>query len=295
MKAELNKIWHPRDGEILLFRKMSHILSFLYNVTFVQEVHARRVHFTSPSVSASVSREIADLWIIAYSPAQQKGKMTFLQAKYHRGHLASPALFGAEYFQYELLSQRLPLTSGGTLNLPNAILNTGCCDSVGSYGVFYLDSKNRIDLAYCCASLLKAVGTLPTAAKSFSIKLQFPTMGTAVGQCNGCDACNELNYTYDINAFTDSILNLEIGADIQHYPEILAYVRSVTAKLPYDPAVGELLSFISNIIPPQGGGTDNDDTGSNDGGLPGSLMIINVDGKEGFRSIPGENLPESEN
>lgn len=282
MKSELNKLWDRGDNEIRLFQKMSYILGFTYDVAFVKEVHARMVHFDSSSLKIPITKEIADVWIIAYSPVLKQGKMTFLQAKYQRKGLSVPRIFKADYFQYELLSQRLKLTSGGTLNLPKDILSIGCCDSIGSYGVFYWDTGNKIDMAYCCASNLTTSSVLPATRGVHLVDLQFPALSEAVSGCGKCHSCQELNFTYDINTFRDSILDLEIGADIQHHPEILELIKSTSAKYIQEPAVSGLLSFINDIMPNSGEGRDNTSEESNEPILPGHLFVINVDGREGF-------------
>ena len=284
MKAQLNAVWKRGDDEVKLFQRMSDILKSAYKVTFVEEVHRKYVDFLSTTIRGNARREIADLWIIAYSPIQGRAKMTFLQAKYHRGQLARPGVFKAEFFQYELLSERPLLTSGGTPNFPLDILKSSCCDSVGSYGVFYLDNNNHIDLAYSSAKLLSNTSSAPTAYTRSTIELQFSANAIAFQNCT-CNSCQELNYTYSIDDFTKSILNLEIGADLQYFSAILRYINSVLATLVPSPAVAGLSSFIADNdrgTPGRGGGEGGEGGGDLDGykgdGLPCSLLIINVDG-----------------
>jgi len=283
MKAHLNATWNRGDDEVKLFRKMSDILKSAYNVTFVEEVHRKYVDFLSSTISGNVRREIADLWIISYSPIQGRAKMTFLQAKYHRGQLARPGVFKAEFFQYELLSERPLLTSGGTPNFPLDILKSSCCDSVGSYGVFYQDNNNQIDLAYSSARLLSNTSSVPTAYTRSTIELQFSATAAAYQNCS-CNSCQELNYTYSIDDFTTSVLNLEIGADLEYFSHIMRYINSVLASLAPSPAVTGFISFIADNdrgIPGRDGTDGGEGGADNDGykgdGLPCSLLIINVD------------------
>lgn len=280
MKAQLNAVWAPADGEVDLFRKMSTILSSSYKVAFIQEVHKRSIRFMSTTVSVEARREIADLWIIAYSPSRKKVKMTFLQAKFHKAHLARPGIFSAEFFQYELLSKRLMLSSGGKLDLPKDILNSGCCDSVGSYGIFYLDATDKLELAYCSANELRSLSLQPKVYGQHHIDLQFPVTAQAVGNCNTCTACTERNYTYEIDVFTKSLLDLEIGADIYHNDKVLDFIRSVIVKKAVsDPTISDFVQFI-NDVPPLGGDGGGAGDNSDDIGMPAHLLIINVDGEE---------------
>jgi hypothetical protein len=278
MKSQLNAIWHRSDWEVDLFRKMSTILSRYYKVTFIEEVHQKKINYLSNTIKITAVREIADLWIIAYSPLQGKAKMTFLQAKYHRGQLNRPGVFAADFFQYELLSTRPLLTGGGTYNFPLDILNFSCCDSVASYGIFYYDGNNQIDLAYSSASLLTNNSAAPATYGQHPVDLEFPSSAAAFQNCT-CNTCQELNYTYDIDTFTNSLLKLEIGADIQLYPHILKFAGSVAAQAAQTPAIRDLISFIANA-PYIGSGTGDNAAGTSNDGLPSHLLIINVDGNE---------------
>lgn len=291
MKSQLNAAWLPGDKEVDLFRKMGTILSSLYKVSFIQEVHQRRIRFKSMAVAVEARREIADLWIIAYSPKRKKAKMTFLQAKYHKTHLGHPGVFSAEFFQYELLSKRLLLTRGGKLDLPSEILASSCCDSVGSYGVFYLDASKNLDMAYSSANELISLSPPPKTYGQHHIDLQFPSKVQSVGQCNSCFSCTERNFTLEIDIFTQSLLDLEIGADIYHNDEILDFIRSVIVKkAATDPTVLDFAEFVSDVPPTASGdgGTDNPDGG----GLPAHLLLINVDGIEKPGKIEHEIIPE---
>ena len=153
---------------------MSSILSARYNVTFVGVTHQQYVSFHCKNINQIATREISDLWIISFSPSLQKARMTFLQAKYHRANLSQQhRTFRGDYFQYELLSQRPTLTTivGQKFNFPPDILSFSCCGSIGSYGVFFIDNNDQIDLAYCSAEYLTTNSILPTAYGQYLIDL----------------------------------------------------------------------------------------------------------------------------
>lgn len=203
MKIEINQVATIKNGEITLFREMSNILSRHYSTTFIQETHQHYVRFNSPTIGCTAKREIADLWIIAFSPSSMKIRMTFLQAKFHRGILDQHNTeFRGDYFQYELLATRAAITNAGSrVNLPTNILSAQCLPSVGSYGVFFIDHGNQIDLAYCSAKYLTA-STQPTHYAGFQTKLNIPFYNSQTfGDCD-CPGWEELISCFNIDDFT---------------------------------------------------------------------------------------------
>ena len=278
MKQELNNVASTSNSEVDLFRHMSAILSQYYHVSFVGETHQQYVAYHSTQINQTATREISDLWIIAFSPNQQKARMTFLQAKYKRSNLNHQQPdFAGEYFQYELLSQRPVLTAvlGQRYHFPPDVLSFSCCDSIGSYGVFYIDTNNEIDMAYCSASHLTASSVLPLAYAQAAISLQFPGTANVITLCT-LNQCQELISTFDIDDFTNALLRLEVGGEITFDPGIMVFVRNVLQQYATDPAIGQLLNFIDNQKPE----SDNPDNVVFDG-MPVNLLVINVDGKEG--------------
>lgn len=273
MKKQLNTIWKKGDTEIDLFRKISTILGTIYNVAFIAETHQHRVSYYSNTISQIALRELSDLWIIAFSPAQNRIRTTFLQAKYHRKNLLPSGIFHADFFQYELLSTKATLLSGSSYNFPTDCLSFSCCGSVGSYGVFYIDSTTSIDMAYSSADILTAA-TSPTNYGQISVDLSFPSVPISINNCS-CNICSELNYTYDIDYFTRNLLQLNIGAELQIHPEMLAYVRKLLSRVTNSEAISQLLTTIDNITPSND--VESDLEMKNDGNP--NILIINVDEK----------------
>ncbi|MFZ4545214.1 MAG: hypothetical protein ACOYOA_14265 [Saprospiraceae bacterium] len=274
MKVELNTVFSPSDGEIKLFRKMSNILSRTYNVTFIAETHKQSVSYHSIAIKGAAIREISDLWIIAFSPLKSRARMTFLQAKYHRGILgtATPS-FKGEFFQYELLSER-PLIKnvGKKFTFPTDILSFSCCTSIGSYGVFFIDSSGQIDMAYSSASYLSLSSPGPKTYRSLPVNLSIPNIissGTCI--CD-CYVCSERISCFDIDTFTNAILDLEIGAELTPFPHILSFIQGFLAPQKGDPVINQFLNFDNNIPPDVAG----DNTSVQDG-LPINLLLINTD------------------
>lgn len=303
MKVELNRKFNAGDTEVDLFRKMADVLSLTYNVTFVEETHQQYVTYMSPQMLVPSTREISDLWIITYSPQQQRSRMTFLQAKYRRGNMgpAQPS-FHAEYFQYELMSKRPTLTGSTSKRFafPNDILSFSCLHSLGSYGVFYVDSSGDIDLSYCCAHYLSTSNLPPRNYASYAITLDMPVpSANVIGRCvHG--TCPELICCFDINKFTNSLLKLEIGAELIG-TGITSFVADVLKSKSGNTVVAEYLEFLNDNRRPTWalGGEYSEGLPDNprrlffsdgpprnpeervDGfdGLPSNLLLINVDEK----------------
>lgn len=282
MKTELNKSATIKDSEVTLFRNMSTILSSKYHVTFVGETHQQYVTYHSPQIGREATREISDIWIIAFSPSKNLARMTFLQAKYHRGILdATNRTFDGEYFQYELLSTRPNLikVSGRRFNFPLNILSLGCCNSVGSYGIFYIDGKKQIDMAYSSAHEVHLLSRLPHSYASYKVKLDIPVFPLPVAprKCK-CGTCEELVASFDLDEFIHYLLDLKIGVELTIDPQHFSFIRSVLAQQQPSPAIGQFLDFIDNF------GTANTiDQEFIFEGLPTNLMVINTDPKEDVR------------
>jgi hypothetical protein len=235
---------------------MSSILSSKYDVAFIDETHRHYVKYHSEQVGRVAKREISDLLIISFSPTKQKARMTFLQAKYHRANLnQSHTTFKGDFFQFELLSKRPMLIncSGNKFNFPLDILSFSCCSSVGSYGVFFIDRNKQVDLAYCTAKYLTTTSSLTSCR---------------------CSSCSELVSCFDIDTFTNSILALEIGAELTFFPNILMFVQGIIMNNNISTTTNQFINFINNS--PFKGTNDPIDS-TNLGGSPINILIINAD------------------
>lgn len=278
MKLQLNNEWRLGDSEIDLFKKMSQILSRSYNTLFIEETHQHYIHYHSPTVDQTACREISDLWIIAYSPSEKRIRMTFLQAKYHRKDIRPTRVFHGDYFQYELLANRPQLIDGGRFRFPLNILRFGCCDSLGSYGIFYVDNNKRIDMAYCCAKML-TISDKPSSYGQFIVSLSFPpqTVNEDTGNCN-CNICSELNYTFDIDVFTHYLLHLKIGSELFFKnTDILLFIKNLLQRTVNIQVITPLINLINDSF------DSNPNLGDNlfkfDEGNP-NILITDVDKKE---------------
>jgi hypothetical protein len=275
MKTQLNNVWNTQDSEVALFRKMKNILSQHYLVDLIEETHMHYVEFHSNTLNQTVRKEISDLWIIAFSPTRNKARMTFLQAKYERtNNLSITPKFTGDFFQYELLSTRPQINNvGRKFLLPPDILSFSCCSSVGSFGVFFIDSNSDIDLAYCSANQLTNLSRIPTTKTNNNVTLQMPALQLPINFCN-CTICTELLNCLDIDTFTTSLINLEIGAELTADATKLTQIKALLNAFKEDnPAVEQFLNFGGEPPNPDEGLDSNSDEGSF------NLLIINTDEK----------------
>ena len=159
MKSVLNNIKkkNPNYGEVDLFRGMNTHINSNHNSCFVRETHQCYVTFNH-GICTQITREISDLWIISFSKIRQEARMTFLQAKLdkkNRPIVGNGFKFSGDYFQYKLLSCRPLLTNTSKFKFPSNILSNASSSAIGSYGVFYLDSNNEVDLVFSIAEQLR--------------------------------------------------------------------------------------------------------------------------------------------
>ncbi len=277
MKAQLNAVWKTVDTEVDIFRKMSNILKVNYHVAFIEETHQHSITYYSPTVRRNAIRELSDLWIIAFSPSKKRIKTTFLQAKYHNSNILLARIFRADFFQFELLSTRPSLLKGSIFNFPPDALSFGCCNSVGCYGVFYIDSTATIDMAYCSANLLTNRSVAPKRYRQAPVNLVFPSVPISVSNCN-CNVCTELNYTYDIDFFTQNLLELNIGAELQVHPQMLSFVKNIMIRMSNTIAINQLINTIDSFVESGLWDMINESTKNINPGNP-NIFIINVDEK----------------
>jgi len=251
MKKALNTFIkrNPFYGEIPLFKEINTYLSLKYKCAFIEETHMQLVDFHSQNANTTKTRELSDLWIIAYSPKIKKAKMTFLQAKYEKYTKKShiPFSFKGDFYQFELLSLRPLIINKNKFNFPKDILSSAISDSVGSFGVFYYDSNNNIDFAFSTASdlSLKTPATSKTKTKTFYFK------GNSYNTTNILITKHldiEIRSTLNADCFEYGLLNLLIGTPIEHDVNLLKYLKSYFQNLDFE-YKDDFIDFISSARP----------------------------------------------
>ncbi len=233
MKQTLNQYFQKEQcGEIGLFREMLRYLTTKYNCIFIDEVHQKYVEFDTLISNCKKKRELSDLWIITYSPILQKAKMTFLQAKFDKNTKIKSGILGftGDYFQYDLLSRRPHITKcSKKMNFPKTILSDAISDSVGSFGVFYFDSKNKIDFAFSVASDLS--GKKKATCNSKARKLYFNVIGKSgtklkISKKTGI----ELRSCLNVDCFEYGLMNLFIGTPIEEDYNLIDFLEKYIGK-----------------------------------------------------------------
>jgi len=275
MKLELNKFILNKStyNEIDLFREMNRYLSRKYKSIFINETHQHYVEFMSPSTKCKIKRkEISDLWIITYSPKRRKAKMTFLQAKLlkNKQPVSSPFRFLGDYYQYDLLANRPKIKDLSSFNFPSTILKEALSDAIGSYGIFYNDTKNRLEFSFSVASDLlknKKKANCETKMRTFYFEeKQYLTISADINN----DI--ELRNTINADCFEFCLLNLFVGSPIEENNKtLLIFLKNFFKDLSN---AKDFLSFLDlfDIM-------DNDNNKVKYEGNP-NIFLLNIDGKK---------------
>lgn len=153
--------------EVCLFRALIAALqSNMGSNVATKELHGRDfVTFTSGRTNgrATPTCELGDVLFISYMPGRpREARMTINQAKvWRRGpaggaiHIPGALKFPANLEQWDLLANRPEFywTHKKLAGTRSDLLQSACCPSIGSYGVFFQSSKGW-DLAYSIAECL---------------------------------------------------------------------------------------------------------------------------------------------
>jgi hypothetical protein len=251
MKTEINKVISATKAyrEIPLFKAMATSLNNYVPAIFIPETHGRRgwVKFNSARTGKTEQKEISDLMIISFNRPTKIFKLAFLQAKYHR-HGTNPFLnFLGDYLQLELLQNRPVIQPNSFFKFPINILNFSTYRSLTTYGVFYHDLNNDIDMLYTIADLL-----IPTGLSIIRGNIEFP--GNPGCPKVNCQTTNllELISTCNIDIFEKGLISFQIGAPIlnnsnmeKYLKRLLLHVKSITKT---KEVVAYLDSFLTNFI-----------------------------------------------
>lgn len=274
----------PAVGEVPLFRELAKYFKKKYcGAIHIIETH-QKYYVEFNSKCGRVTKEISDLWIIVYSPEQKQIRMTFLQAKY-KNHKETynnnqDFKFEAEYFQYELLSQRRIFTSKGTNNvLPDDILANAQSDSIGSYGVFYHDDAGKMNFAFSIASFLQEIKTFVCYDPKKSIELQFNRTDNWIEKVpNNRNLSNsnvlELINTLDVDFFERCILNLLVGSPVESDKVVLRFTGRFLNKIKNDVENKERIEEFIELIRRLDVTLGNDDVSDE---FNVNTVLINVD------------------
>jgi hypothetical protein len=236
MKKEINNAAKValKVNEIFLFKEMATSLNRHSRSMFIQETHGRKgwVQFASNLTGKNETKEIADLLIICKNQRNEI-KISFLQAKYHKKSTAPFLKFYGDYLQLELLQTRPFISPNNSFRFPPHILNFSSYKSLTTYGIFYLDSNNEINLLYTIATHLKQVGKRLKGSILFPGNHSCPQIncftGTHVEICSTCE----------IDLYERALLSFFIGAPIIHDASILLSIRGILSRALYQNEVSD--------------------------------------------------------
>ena len=260
LKNALNNGVH-RD-EVSLFMAMIAYFRNNYASVVVEKTHGHRVNYDAINPYAnwgSVQKEISDVCFIVFSRMKDIARITHLQAKWRSTPFDSASIarfeFELDAGQYHMLSNRLPVY--GSKIYPVDMLSYPLySDSIASYGVFYPNASNEIEMAFELASLLSNTSDALFAHKGEKRDFQFATLDTNYGYVNKylaildrqvpewikdkicrfyCvhryESFYELLTTLDTQTFEDELLDLHVGTRLDINPEHLEKLCSaLTAK-----------------------------------------------------------------
>lgn len=158
------------DDEVQLFRKFGKGITNYTNAVYVAETHGAHkanVEFKSQVHYVPTRCEIADLLLIAVDPLNGI-RATFLQVKKRTGHRGykwvslsnhSPLPmfdFKGQFNQWELLATLRKIRGVGKFHPPKDLLSGASSCAIGSFGVFYCDNSNKVDMLYSIAKYISA-------------------------------------------------------------------------------------------------------------------------------------------
>ncbi len=211
--------------------------------------------------------EISDLLIISYSHRLHQAKINFLQAKLasfkdaNLGLVSSP--HGIDYFKFKLdstqyrLLKDLPYINPGKTGLPSNILFDACTESITSYGVFYKEKDDKINMAYEITSLLQPVDPSNVNIGSGSKLCYFNTTSDSHGRKrrNKCYCPTSIGQ-YDVlstlsaNKFESALLNFQIGSPVCF--KMAADIGNMLNTVCISPSesIEDFLDFIKNTPSP---------------------------------------------
>ena len=267
--------------EISLFMEMVNYFRSNYSSVVVEKTHGHKVNYYAIDPYAHwgiVQKEISDVCFIVFSRMKGIARMTHLQAKW-RSTSFDPSSIGRFKFvldsgQYHMLSNRLRVY--GSKIYPEDILSFPLySDSIASYGVFYPNANNEIEMGFELASLLSNANENLFAASTCGHEYQFASLATNFGYVNKnlamltqqvpdwlknkicrfyCvhryESFYELLTTLDTQLFEEELLNLHLGTRLDINPYHLARLCSVlTARGNNNNATMQAFqNFTDNIV-----------------------------------------------
>ena len=227
-----------KDGEIQMFRRLADGIAAKCPSVFTPEMHCKGYVRFLTKFGMKRTVEISDLLIVCQK--NNRIKISFLQAKKHHNknkvNTTSVLDFKADLLQYDLLNRAPDVeATNKKYPFPPNILNFSPTKSLRTYGTFYLDSNNEINMLYSATSELTPPKKIPQsiAPKSHpQITLKYNDIKNtnlyASNKKNPMDCVG----AKDVNTFADELMQFNIGAEL--------FVN--------DPKVKPVVDYISHLL-----------------------------------------------
>lgn len=210
VKLQMNRISGiSTAGEIKLFETMQVLLNQNgKKAVFCQKVHKHYVEFYDGN-RFKTRREIADLLIVSLDYKTKRVRISFLQAKRHKGSVLNPPVyrFKGEPGQFFLLKYRPNLISG----YPPRTLNFSSARSLTTYGVFYNDVNKNIEFLYSAANYLVKRGKKNKGSLELNTNIMGNLPKSDQYTFEGC-VFNESTAIDGIDLFEKNLITWNIGA-----------------------------------------------------------------------------------
>ena len=222
------------SGEIDLFRGL---MKAMKGIGFVDELHGtkHRAQFDNPlNTTQKISCEICDLLIFSYNGTQ--ARFTFLQnkknfAKSYKGisNISLPLRQRYLLGSFPLISMK-----NKEKHIPNDIFINRTLDSIGSLGVFYIDTSGQINMDYSIVSLMSTIGSFSAFdyEKNHNRTFSFTGVSNKIRLINSYE---EVEACVDLNQFETNLMNMKIGEPISNLDKtyadyIISSIESVLGK-----------------------------------------------------------------
>ncbi len=255
LKDALNNPQINRD-EVSLFEEMVKYFRGNYSAAVIDQTHKHSVSFNAVKPYenwGTVTKEISDVFFIVFSEKRRIARMTHLQAKFRKGQYNRTRIpqfkFHLDAGQYHLLSNRLSISDPLEVYPWDILSFPLYSDSVASYGVFYSNAYNQIEMAYEISSLLSSGSRKLFTKKDDKPLYQFATLDSKYGYVNKnlsmlnqtlsnefkdwmcyyyCvirnGVCYELLSTLDTNTFEHELMKLHVGTRFEFNSNHLSHL-----------------------------------------------------------------------
>ena len=288
LKEALNNPKINRD-EVSLFKEMIRYFQTNYSSVVIDQTHKHSVSFNAVKPYENwgkVTKEISDVFFVVFSQKREIARMTHLQAKFKKGQFnraQTPQFkFHLDAGQYHMLSNRLSIDDPQGVYPWDILSHLVYSDSVASYGVFYPNESNQIEMAYELASLLGSGSRKPFARKDDKPLYQFATLETNYGYVNkniallnqklpkdfkewmcyySCVIRHEHYYellsTLDTNTFEQELIDLHVGTrfdfNTNHITQLCRFFEAQQTKnnvvVKFRKFTEEILKYNENFYP----------------------------------------------